>query len=250
MPSTRTPGKPKPLARRYSGVRLWRSSGSEMAHWLFWQKKTTGALVTDAQMKASLTSPWLVAPSPKYAMARLAVLAHRAVALDAHRVAGGVQRLAADDDRVQVEVVRGRVPAAVADAAEQLKQLHRVQAAAPGHAVLPVGREGHVARPERAAGADLRGLLAEQRRPDPELALALERDRLEVDPADDDQVPVQGLDLLGGDLQRVVGVLDSLPFGGEELDQLEPSPPVVLARGLQPVCLLPAELGGRRVRHL
>src|SRR5580700_12073552 len=40
-----------------------------MAHWLFWQKKTTGAFVTEAQMKASLTSPWLVAPSPKNAMA-------------------------------------------------------------------------------------------------------------------------------------------------------------------------------------
>ena len=36
-----------------------------MAHWLFWQKNTTGALVTEAQMKASFTSPWLVAPSPK-----------------------------------------------------------------------------------------------------------------------------------------------------------------------------------------
>jgi methyl-accepting chemotaxis protein len=51
---------------------------------------------------------------------------------------GRVQRLAADDDRVQVEVVRRGVPAAVADPAEQLEQLHRVEAAAPGHAVLTV----------------------------------------------------------------------------------------------------------------
>ncbi len=65
LPSTRRPGKPNPLARWYSGMRLCRSSGSEMAHWLFWQKNTTGALNTDAQMNASLTSPWLVAPSPK-----------------------------------------------------------------------------------------------------------------------------------------------------------------------------------------
>jgi len=36
-----------------------------MANWLFWQKNTTGALKTDDQAKASLTSPWLVAPSPK-----------------------------------------------------------------------------------------------------------------------------------------------------------------------------------------
>ena len=62
------PGKPKPSARWYSGMRVCFSIGSEMAHWLFWQKNTTGALKTLAQMNASLTSPWLVAPSPKYAM--------------------------------------------------------------------------------------------------------------------------------------------------------------------------------------
>ena len=99
--------------------------------------------------------------------------------------------------------------------------LHRVHAAAPGHAVLAVGREGHVLRPKRPARADLRGLLAEQRGPDAELALALQGDRLEVDPADQHQVPVQRLDLLGGDVQRVVGVLDSLALGGEELDELD-----------------------------
>ena len=65
MPSTRTPGKPNPAALRYSGMRVWRSSGSEIAHWLFWQKNTTGALNTEAKTNDSLTSPWLVAPSPK-----------------------------------------------------------------------------------------------------------------------------------------------------------------------------------------
>ncbi len=69
LPSTRRPGKPKPRARWYSGILVCRSSGSEIAHWLFWQKKTTGALATEAQMNASFTSPWLVAPSPKYAIA-------------------------------------------------------------------------------------------------------------------------------------------------------------------------------------
>ena len=49
-------------------MRVWRSSGSEIAYWLFWQKKTIGALKTPDQTNASLTSPWLVAPSPKYAM--------------------------------------------------------------------------------------------------------------------------------------------------------------------------------------
>ena len=43
LPSTRTPGKPKPDARRYSGMRDCRAIGSLIAYWLFWQKKTTGA---------------------------------------------------------------------------------------------------------------------------------------------------------------------------------------------------------------
>ena len=49
-------------------MRVWRSSGSLIAYWLFWQKNTTGAWKTPDQTNASLTSPWLVAPSPKYAM--------------------------------------------------------------------------------------------------------------------------------------------------------------------------------------
>ena len=106
------------------------------------------------------------------------------------------------------------IPAAVADSAEQFEQLHRVQAAAPRDAMLAVGRECHVPRIERAPGADLGGFLAKQRGPDPELALALKRDRLEVDPADDDQVAVERLDLVGGDFQRVIGVLDPLPLRG------------------------------------
>ena len=40
------PGKPNPAARLYSGTRNWRSFGSEIASWLFWQKNTTGALNT------------------------------------------------------------------------------------------------------------------------------------------------------------------------------------------------------------
>ena len=49
--------------------------------------------------------------------------ADRAVALDAHRVAGRVQRLGADDDRVEVEVLLVRVPAAVVDAAEEAEEV-------------------------------------------------------------------------------------------------------------------------------
>jgi len=44
LPSTLTPGIPNPEDRLNSGTRVWRVLGSEIAHWLFWQKKTTGAL--------------------------------------------------------------------------------------------------------------------------------------------------------------------------------------------------------------
>jgi hypothetical protein len=40
-------------------------SGTEIAHWLFWQKNTTGAELTAAKLNASLVSPSEVAPSPK-----------------------------------------------------------------------------------------------------------------------------------------------------------------------------------------
>ncbi len=99
-----------------------------------------------------------------------------------------------------------RVPAAVADPPEQFQQPDGIHAPAPRDAVLAVGGEGHVSRPERAARADLGRLLAEQGGPDAELALALQRDRLGVQPAHEDQVAVEGLDLLGGDLERVVRV--------------------------------------------
>ncbi|KPC69550.1 hypothetical protein ADL26_18115, partial [Thermoactinomyces vulgaris] len=56
----------------------------------------------------------------------------RAVLGDAHGVPGGVQRLGADDDRVELEVVAVRVPAAVVDAAEHAEQVGRVDAPAPG----------------------------------------------------------------------------------------------------------------------
>ena len=66
MPSTCTPGKPKPAARSNSADRPCLSRGDEMAHWLFSQKNTTGALKSEAKTNASLTSPSSVAPSPKY----------------------------------------------------------------------------------------------------------------------------------------------------------------------------------------
>src|SRR5262249_12499109 len=150
----------------------------------------------------------------------LAVLANRSVALDPHRVAGRVQSLRADHDRVEVEVVLLGVPAAMADAAVELEQLRWVDTAAPGDAVLTVGREGHVAGVECAARADLRGLLAEQRGPDAELSLPLEGNRLEIDPPGQNELTVRGLDLLGRQLKRVVRMLGPVALGCQQLDQL------------------------------
>ena len=156
--------------------------------------------------------------SPWASLARR-VPADGAVALDAHRVAGGVQGLAADHDRVQVELVLLGRPAAVADTAVELEQLDRVDAAAPGHAVLAVGGERHVVGAQRPPGPDLGGFLPEQRGPDAELALALQGDRLGVDPADEHEVPVQAPDVGGGQVQRVVGVVDPLTLRGKQLDE-------------------------------
>ena len=63
--------------------------------------------------------------------------------------------------------------------------------AGPGDAVLAVGREGHVVGGHRAAGADLGGLLAQQRGPDAQLALALQGGRLDVPAADQREVAVE-----------------------------------------------------------
>lgn len=65
LPSTRMLGMPKPGARPAIGNRDCTVTGSEIAHWLFEQTKTTGAPKDDAKTIASFTSPWLVAPSPK-----------------------------------------------------------------------------------------------------------------------------------------------------------------------------------------
>ncbi len=157
----------------------------------------------------------------------------RAVLGDAHRVAGGVQRLGADDDRVEVEVVAVRVPAAVVHAAEHAEQVGRVDAAAPGDAVLAVGREDVVVVAQGPAGADLGGLLAEQRGPQAQLALALQRGGLGVEAAGEHHVAVQAAELFGGDVGdvRVVRcgflVLDPLALGRQQLDELG-----LAARGL------------------
>ena len=74
-------------------------------------------------MKASLTSPCAaraVAEVGEDGGVAVGVTgADDAVALHAHGVAEGVQRLRADHDRVEAEVVFGRVPGPLVDTAER-----------------------------------------------------------------------------------------------------------------------------------
>ncbi len=70
--------------------------------------------------------------------------AHEPVALDAHGVARGVQRLSADHDGVEVKSRRYRVPAAKIDASVEGEQMDRVDTAAPGHPVLAIGGKDEV----------------------------------------------------------------------------------------------------------
>jgi len=52
------------------------------------------------------------------------------------------------------------------------------------------------------------------------LALALQRDRRGVDGPDQHQIPVHAPDVVGGQVQRVVGVVDPLTFRGEQLNEI------------------------------
>ena len=94
--------------------------------------------------------------------------------------------------------------------------------------MLAVGREDEVLRLERAAGADLGGLLAEQLGPDAELAVALERGGLGVDPAREHHVAVEPAQLLGGEVAVELRVVDALALGRQQLDEL--GAPVLLGR--------------------
>ena len=143
-----------------------------------------------------------------------------AVALDAHGIADRVQALVADDDRVEAEVVLVRVPPAIGHAPEESEQLQRVDLPRPSDTVLAVRREGEVLRQQRATGADLRGLLADQRCPQSELALALQRGGFGIDSAYEDEVAVETAQLLLGQVDVVLGVVDPLALRCEELDEL------------------------------
>jgi len=123
---------------------------------------------------------------------------------ETHRVSGGVQGLRPEHQGVDagVAVLRvGGVPAAVRGAAHHLEDVDGIDAADPGDGVLAVRREQGVLRAGGARGSDLSRLLPAARRPQGELALALQVGRLRVDRADHDHVSVELLELGVG--QRV-----------------------------------------------
>ena len=112
----------------------------------------------------------------------------------------------------------------------------------PGDAVLAVGREGHVlrrsARPEPTCAASW----PEQAGPDAQLALALQGGGLGVEPADQDQVAVEAAQLLVGEVDVVVGVLDPLALRGEQLDGPSQGAGYLCVFPLPPPFLVPSPL--------
>ena len=87
--------------------------------------------------------------------------------------------------------------------------------------MLAVGREDEVLRAAGPAHADLRGLLAEQRGPQAELALALQGVALSVDAAHEHHVLVETAQILVGELcseSVVFSRADTFAFGSQHLD--------------------------------
>ena len=106
------------------------------------------------------------------------------------------------------------------DATEEPEQVERVDPAAVGDAVLAVGREDVVLRAQRASGADLGGLLAEQLGPDAELTVSLQGGRLGVDPPRQDHVAVEAAQLVRAEVEVELGVVHALTLGRQQLDEL------------------------------
>ena len=113
----------------------------------------------------------------------------------------------------------GRVPAAELDTTNPAEQVGGLHAAAPGHAVVAVGAEGEVLGTHGAAGADLGGLLAEGRRPQPDLAVTLEGEGLGVDATGEHEIAVEAADRRVVAVVVELGVLDALAVGREQLDE-------------------------------
>ena len=103
------------------------------------------------------------------------------------------------------------------------KQVLRVDPATVRDAVLPIAGEDVVVAAQCTNRADLGRLLAEQRWPKPQFALALQCCRFNVDAADDDHVFVKVEKLGLGDVRDPgVKVRTAPPFavGTDQLDEV------------------------------
>src|SRR5829696_7918236 len=147
--------------------------------------------------------------------------AHQPVTLDTHGIAGGMQRLGTDDDRVDVEVGRCGIPGAEIDASVEREQMDRVDSAAPGNAVLAVSGEDEILLLQRAAGPDLRSFLAEAGRPEPQLSLSLQGRRLGIDSTSQHHVSVPVPDLVIVTVEGVLRVSHSLALRRQQLNQFD-----------------------------
>ncbi len=106
-------------------------------------------------------------------------------------------------------------------AAEDAEQGFGFDSAGVGEAVLTVGGEDEVLGARCASHADLSGLLAEHRRPQAQLTLALQCCALRIDAADEDHVPVEPAQILVGELCGEGVVLargDTVAVLGEHLN--------------------------------
>src|ERR671913_64290 len=139
------------------------------------------------------------------------------VPLGADGVADGVQGLGADGDRVKGQLVALGVPAGqVGPAVEAEDRQHLHAGPDVDDAVLAVGGEHKVVRPERPGAADLGRLLAKAGRPDAELALTLKVVALDVDAPHHHQLAVQVAEVLVGQVDLVGVVLEERPVLAEQ----------------------------------
>ena len=214
---------PKPRSANVADAPRAKSSGVEMAQWLLTMLRMTGAWYVEANTSAAWKSDSDVAPSPihadamavplrnadaiaqptacTYCVARLPEMREEAVLLRRvhHRQLPALQR---------VEFVRQHL----------VHHLHHRVAGRDEQALLAVGGEVHVARPQRALLRTGDGLLAQALHVERDLALPMGAQQAGVEAADQHHVAQAGAQLLG----RQVGHprADGLAVVVEHADQL------------------------------
>ncbi len=178
---------PNPGARPAIGNCDCTATGSEIAQWLFWHNEDHRRLVRRRE-DHRLVDVALAGRS-------VAEIGHRdlvrTVALDAQGVSHRVQRLCADDDLQRRDAQRCRVVGRALFSSPHAHVVAGLSAACVDDPGLPVAGEHVVLRSECPRGPDLRRLLPLARRPEAQLSLALQRDALGIDAAQDDHVAQQ-----------------------------------------------------------